>query len=214
MNNLYFRENAPDMEEREILTYLLSARSTKNADQIAASLLDEFGSLKNILEAKPEALQTVNGIGTKTAEYIASFLPVIRIWQRINATTPTAINNSRDASQFCLSLLEGIRHEEFYVICLNAQCQIIGKRRISTGTLSEVAAYPRAVLETALNYNAHSVLFTHNHPGGTCAPSREDIASTIQLKKLLLAVNIAVLDHIIVARDTTYSMIQHGDFNY
>ena len=69
-------------------------------------------------------------------------------------------------------------------------------------------------METALNYNAHSVLLCHNHPGGTCAPSQEDINSTVQLQKLLQGVNILVLDHIIVAGDKTYSMIQHGDIDY
>ena len=69
-------------------------------------------------------------------------------------------------------------------------------------------------LSTAISYNAHSVLLTHNHPGGTCAPSPEDIASTIQLQRLLNGVGILVLDHIIVAQGRTYSMIQHGDIDY
>ena len=90
----------------------------------------------------------------------------------------------------------------------------MGRRKISEGSLSEVSAYPRVVMETALNYNAHSVLFCHNHPGGTCAPSAEDITSTLQLQKLLGGVGIMVLDHIIVAADRTYSMIQHGDIDY
>ncbi len=53
------------------------------------------------------------------------------------------------------------------------------------GSLSEVSAYPRMVAEAALNYNAHSVLLTHVHPGGTCAPSPEDISSTLQRRRLL-----------------------------
>jgi DNA repair protein RadC len=100
------------------------------------------------------------------------------------------------------------------VIALNAKCNVLGRRKISTGSLSEVSAYPRLVLETALNYNAHSVLLCHNHPGGTCAPSPEDISSTLQLQRLLNGVGILVLDHIIVAGTNTYSMIQHGDIDY
>ena len=104
--------------------------------------------------------------------------------------------------------------ENYYVIALNAKCNVLGQRRISMGSLSEVSAYPRLVMETALNYNAHSVLLSHNHPGGTCAPSPEDIAATKQLQRLLNGVGILVLDHIIVAGDRTYSMIQHGDIDY
>ncbi len=100
------------------------------------------------------------------------------------------------------------------MIALNAKCNVLGARKISTGSLSEVSAYPRLVMETALNYNAHSVLLSHNHPGGTCAPSPEDISSTVQLQRLLNGVGILVLDHIIVAGDRTYSMIQHNDIDY
>ena len=69
-------------------------------------------------------------------------------------------------------------------------------------------------METTLNYNAYSVLLSHNHPGGTCAPSPEDISSTVQLLGLLNGAGILVLDHIIVAGDRTYSMIQHGDSDF
>ena len=127
---------------------------------------------------------------------------------------PDRIGNSREAETFCLSLLAGERIENFFVVALNAQCTTLGRRRISTGSLAEVSAYPRLVMETALNYNAHSVLLAHNHPGGTCAPSPEDISSTIQLQRLLNGVGILVLDHIIVAGDQTYSMIQHSDIDY
>lgn len=216
MNNLLiFRENAADMEEKEVLEYILSlCPNRKSNGELSGVLLDTFGSLKAVLEARPEQLKTISGIGERSAQLIASFLPVVRIWQRLTITEPARINNTRDAESFCKSLLSGCRCEEFWVVCLNAQCKVLGKRRIATGSLSEVSAYPRLVVETALNYNAHSVILSHNHPGGTCAPSMEDIQSTVQLQRLLNGVGIMVLDHIIVAGDRTYSMIQHGDIDY
>lgn len=214
-NVVIFRENVQDMDEIEIVRYLLKfTRNNSDTESLANELLNRFGSLKNILEARPEQLRSVSGIGPKTADLIASFLPVVRAWQRVTMAVPARIGNSVEAEKYCKSLLCGARNEEFYVIALNAKCNVIGKRRISTGSLSEVSAYPRLVMETALNYNAHSVLLSHNHPGGTCAPSPEDIASTVQLQRLLNGVGILVLDHIIVANDATYSMIQHGDIDY
>jgi len=212
---LTFRENAPDMGEKELLLHLLQfSHNRGNMDTLADRLLDHFGSLKAVLEARPEQLRKVDGIGTKTASYLSAFVPMVHVWQRLNMAEPHRVSNTREAEKFCMSLCAGLRNEEFWVICLNAKCQVLGKRRISTGSLSEVSAYPRMVMETALNYNAHSVLFTHNHPGGTCAPSAEDVASTVQLQRLLNGVGILVLDHIIVANDRTYSMIQHGDIDY
>lgn len=215
MKSLIFRENAGDMEEREVLQQMLKfTKSNVNSGKLADDLLDAFGNLKNVLEARPEQLQAVPGVGEKTSEFIASLLGIVRIWQRLQMDTPESIANAREAEKYCKRLLSGARLEEFWVICLNARCKVIGKRKIATGSLSEVSAYPRLVMETALNYNAHSIMLSHNHPGGTCAPSTEDIKSTLQIQQLMAGVQILVLDHIIVAGDNTYSMIQHGDIDY
>ena len=198
----------------EILQLLISYTGGEKSANLAERLLDTFGSLKNVLEAGPEQIRMVKGIGNRTASLIGMMVPMVRTWTRLCQQVPEKIGNSREAENFCLSLLGGERLENFYVIALNAKCNVLGRRKISSGSLSEVSAYPRLVMETALNYNAHSVLLTHNHPGGTCAPSPEDISSTIQLQRLLNGVGILVLDHIIVAGDRTYSMIQHGDIDY
>ncbi len=205
-------ENFEDHQILELLLFYANTRSDTNP--LAHELIDAFGSLKGVLEARPEQLMQVKGIGEKQAVLISMVVPLTRVWHRCAMAVPERIGNSREAENYCLSILAGERTERFYVISLNAKCNVLGRRKISEGSLSEVSAYPRMVMETALNYNAHSVLLCHNHPGGTCAPSPEDISSTLQLQRLLNGVGILVLDHIIVAGDRTYSMIQHGDIDY
>lgn len=205
-------ENFEDHQILELLLFYANARGDTNP--LAHKLLETFGSLKGVLEARPEQLMSVKGIGKQAATLISMVVPLTRIWHRCAMEIPDRIGNSREAENYCLSILAGERTERFYVVSLNAKCNVLGRRKISEGSLSEVSAYPRMVMETALNYNAHSVLLCHNHPGGTCAPSPEDISSTIQLQRLLNGVGILVLDHIIVAGDRTYSMIQHGDIDY
>ena len=215
MNTLIFRENAPELEEKEILAHIIQFTQRRiDSETVADALLENFGSLKNVLESDPAALKNIPGVSTKTADCLASFLPIVRKYELLNSKQQKQVSNRLQLAEYCKSILTGKRIEEFWVICVNAQCKIIGKRRIATGSLSEVSAYPRLVMETALNYNAHSVFFTHNHPGGTCAPSSDDIISTEQLKKLLNSVGINVLDHMIVAGSDTYSMAQHGDISY
>ena len=202
-------------DDTDILTTVLSyAKGSKDTAGLVTRLFDMFGSLKAILEARPEQLLSVEGMTISRASMISLVVPLTRVWHRCAMTAPDRIGNSREAENYCLSLLAGERLENFYVIAMNAKCNVLGQRRISMGSLSEVSAYPRLVMETALNYNAHSVLLCHNHPGGTCALSPEDISSTLQLQRLLNGVGILVLDHIILAGDRTYSMIQHGDIDY
>ena len=212
----FMDENGFDhFADHQILELLLFyAEPRKDTNPLAHQLLDEFGSLKGVLEARPEMLMKVKGIGDKAATLISMVVPLTRVWNRCAMNAPNRIGNSRDAEKYCMSMLAGHRTERFYVIALNARCQVLGRRKISDGSLSEVSAYPRLVMETALNYNAHSVLLSHNHPGGTCAPSPEDIASTQQLQRLLNGVGILVLDHIIIAGSNAYSMIEHGDIDY
>lgn len=202
-------------DDAEILATVLSyAKGARDTPSLVTRLFDTFGSLKGVLEARPEQLLGVDGMTQSKASMIALVVPLARVWQRCSMAVPERIGNSRDAEKYCLSLLAGERVENFYVIALNARCNVLGQRRISSGSLAEVSAYPRLVMETALNYNAHSILLAHNHPGGTLAPSQEDISSTLQLQKLLNAVGILILDHLIVAGGQTYSMIEHADIDY
>ena len=202
-------------QDHEILELLLTYGAPRgDVNGVAHALLDEFGSLKAVLEARPEMLCKVYGVGEAQATMISMAVPLARVWERCAMADQTRITNRKDLEAYCKSRLLGSRTERFLVICVDAQCKLLGQRVISEGSLSEVSAYPRLVLETALNYNAHSVFFSHNHPGGTCAPSVEDVDSTVQLQRLLNAVGILVLDHIIVAGAKTYSMCQHGDINF
>ena len=202
-------------KDHEILEFLLTyGTPRRDVNGLAHELLDKFGSLKAVLEARPEMLQTVKGIGEAQATMITMAVPLARVWERCAMTQQNRITNRVELEAYCKGKLMGARTERFIVICVDAQCKVLGQRVISEGSLSEVSAYPRSVMETALNYNAHSVFFCHNHPGGTCAPSTEDVSSTLQLQRLLNGVGILVLDHVIVAGTKTYSMAQHGDIDF
>lgn len=213
----YFRqglESFSDVQVLELLLFYVFRRGDTN--EIAHRLLENFGSLKGVFTARPEQLSKVEGMGKESAILVSMIRAMFCRYQQCEAMDleRQKIANRETAQKYCVSLLAGQRSEQFRVICLDAQCKVLGNRKITDGSLSEVAAYPRVVVETALNYNAHSVILCHNHPGGTAAPSPEDISSTLQLQKLLGGLGIMVLDHIIVAGMTPYSMVQHGDMDY
>ncbi|MBQ9252002.1 MAG: DNA repair protein RadC [Clostridia bacterium] len=212
-----FRENQnfDGFQDHEILELLLTYGSPRRDTKLMAKeLLGTYGNLKGVFEARPESLMRVENIGEIQATLISMMMPLTRALFQCEMVNPEQIANRRDLERYCLSLLMGKRAEEFWVICVNAQCRILGQRRIAQGSLSEVSAYPRMVMETVLDYNAHSVFFCHNHPGGTCAPSAEDIATTVQLQRILGGVEVMTLDHMIIAGGNAYSMAQHGDIEF
>lgn len=215
LRNRYMADGIGGFSDHELLELLLGFTIPRaDTNPIAHRLIDEFSSLKGVFEARPEQLKKVRGMGAGSAVFIAMIRDCFRRYEQCSALETKQLANRKAAQEYCLSLSAGERNEQFRVICLDTRCKLLGTRKITDGTLNEVAAYPRVVVETALNYNAHSVILTHNHPGGTLAPSREDIASTLQLQRLLGGLGVILLDHIIVAGLNTYSMVEHGDMDF
>ncbi len=79
--------------------------------------------------------------------------------------------------------------------------------------MNSAVIQPRFVLEAALKMQASAVIFTHNHPGGSCKPTFEDLETTTKLGKLLYAIEVQLIDHIIVADDTTFSFLENKLLN-
>ncbi len=78
------------------------------------------------------------------------------------------------------------------------------------GTLTQTAVYPREVVKQALLHNAASAVFSHNHPSGVNEPSAADRMLTDALRAALRVVDVAVLDHIIIAGAESMSFAQRG----
>ena len=196
----------------EVLELLLFyGRPRGDVNPAAHALMDKFGSLRGVLEAPMEQLQTVAGIGEESAALIAMLVPLFRRYQQECRSNPTVIRHRREAEQYCISLLSGYRQERFVLISLGAKGQLLGQRTIGEGSLSEVPAYPRLVAEAVLSHNGHSAILCHNHPGGTCAPSPADRQTTHEIHGLLHGLGVLLLDHIIVAGQEAYSMAAHGE---
>jgi DNA repair protein RadC len=103
-----------------------------------------------------------------------------------------------------------LQHEVFMVLMLDSQNRLIEARELFRGTVSQTAVYPREVVKAALVANAASVILAHNHPSGVAEASRADRMLTDALKSALMTVDIAVLDHLIVAGSTTVSFAERG----
>jgi DNA repair protein RadC len=85
-----------------------------------------------------------------------------------------------------------------------------GIETVEEGSIGYAAVYPRRIIEAALRRGAASMVFAHNHPGGTPTPSEDDKAITRKLAQAASAVEIQVLDHLIVAGNEVFSFRLHG----
>jgi len=179
-----------------------------NVNTLAHRLMDTFGSLHGVLEADAKDLAKVEGIGEKTAVLLSLFGHVDRELEKSRSAARKRLKNRAAAQKHCLGLLAGLRQEHVYLVCLNAQMEVVQNALIAKGTLNEVQAYPRLVAEAALRANAHAVVLCHNHPGGAFFPSQADLEMTAALGKLLNELDVTLIDHIIVAGEDALSMVE------
>ncbi len=201
---------APHEALELLLTYAIPR---KDVNPIAHRLLDHFGSLHAVLEARQEELTEVKEIGPNTAMLIRMLLPLFRLYENDRLAERKTLSSDREARDFCASLFKGVTDERFYLVSLDARLKIIATQVISEGTVDEVAVYPRQVLGLLLRQNAQGAILTHNHPGQNAEPSREDIEMTQLLSDVMDKVGIRLYDHVICGTDGTYSFARHGILN-
>lgn len=190
-----------------LLTYAIPRRDTK---PIAYALMDRFGSLHAVLQASPDELAQVTGIGENAATLISLMMPVFRAYRRSMEEAKDEIRNYSQAVSYCESLFEGERYEKFYVICLGSGMKRLNTALISSGDVTEVRVYARHVLSVLTQCSALGAVISHNHPSGTACPSREDVILTNSIAMLLDGVGIKLYDHIVVAPSETFSFRRGG----
>jgi DNA repair protein RadC len=119
----------------------------------------------------------------------------------------TSIEN---VSRYCQLHIASAKSEQFGVLFLNSQHALIKFEVMFYGTLGAASVYPREVARRALELNAASTIFTHNHPSNSLTASEADKAITKRLVTALSTLDIKVLDHIIVSQIGTMSFAQTG----
>ncbi len=123
------------------------------------------------------------------------------------------INNSKDSYNVLIAcwnqhIIE--LQEEFKVLLLNRNNQVIGIYPLSRGGVAGTIVDPKLVFSVALKCNASNIIIAHNHPSGNLTPSEADKRITKKLKKAGEYLDITVLDHIIMTKEDFYSFSDNG----
>lgn len=208
-----FLNDDSSLAPHELLEMLLFyAIPRKDTNEKAIKMIKTFGTLYDLCDADPKDIATACDVKLNVALLISL---VSKIAQR-NKTEKTKnqkaikINTPENAGKHAIELFRGAKYEQFYLICLNSQKWINYSALVQEGTINEVAVYTRLIVELALRHKAHSVILSHNHPGGSLTPSKEDIDITRAIEAALETINIIVNDHIIVAGNQFVSLKQHN----
>ncbi len=213
LKNRFRQEGLDHFQEVNVLELLLFYCIPKqDTNPLAHRLIDEFGSLKNVLEAEPEELRRVKGMG----EHSTLFLSLLRQLSRyysVQCAQPGRMLATLDAcGEYLRQYFLGRKNETVFLLSLDAKCAEISCRMVGEGGVNSANVPIRRVVEMAIREHAQSVVLAHNHPNGLAIPSREDIQTTHRVAKALAAVDIQLADHVVVAGDDFISMVQSGFF--
>jgi len=199
------------LSDAELLAIFLRVGvAGKSAVDLARDLLHRFGSLNGIFAASLQSLTEVSGIGSSKFAQLQAIFEMSRRALAEEMQARDVLGSPGQVRDYLCLKLGSLQREVFMVLFLDAQNRVIAQEELFSGTLTQTSVYPREVVKRTLHHNAASVIFAHNHPSGVAEQSRADELLTTALKQALTLVDVRVLDHFIVAGNTTLSFAEKG----
>lgn len=191
------------LSDSELLAMLLRS-GTRGHDVLTLSnrLIADAGSLAALIQWRESDFKKLKGIGRVKALQLITVMEIARrILAQSGDPSPTPlIDSAEKAAEFFRSYVHGIVVEKFWVLCLTRRNRLIKCIELTSGTATNTLAHPREVFREAIKESAAAVLCAHNHPSGDPTPSSADIKMTRQLRDAAQAVDIPLLDHVILGR--------------
>jgi len=199
------------LTEELVALVLGTGRPGEDVLEVARALLEAgAGSLRRLAARPPGELQRVGGVGpAKAARLMAALELGSRLARELRPPAPR-IRSPEDVLQVVSPRLRDLTAEEFHVLALDTQSQVLRDVTVTRGLLDSSLVHPREVFRAAIAEAAAGVILVHNHPSGDPTPSAEDRAVTRQLVAAGQLLDLPVYDHVIVAGDRWVSLAQAG----
>lgn len=210
LRDKFLEQGADSFSDAEVLEILLSFGTPRTDCKESARLaLKHLGSLAAVLEASPDKLIAIKGIGKKNSFAIQFVQAVARRYLKQRLHGRKYLHSSREVRDYLLHAMRDLQKEVLTVIFLDSSHAIIETEVVAEGTLNVNTVYPREIIKRALALHAGAMVIAHNHPSGSLKPSRQDINLTRTLMLLCSLMQIRLLDHIIIG-DGAYSFADNG----
>jgi DNA repair protein RadC len=196
-----------------VVELLLTLAIPRNdVKKTAKKLLDRFKSIRGILDASFDNLKSVEGIGEVTPVALRVVREIANLYLQQSAEESFSLANPDTLIRFWRAKIGSLPNEVFQVAYLDTGYRLLkdGVETLEEGTIDRATVYPRRVVEAALRRNAAALVFAHNHPNGNVQASEQDKLLTRALVLAATAVQIKVLDHVIISISDSFSFHKEG----
>jgi DNA repair protein RadC len=199
------------LSDSELIAILLgSGTKRKSALELAREILDAYeGDINRLARAGIKDLMRFPGIGEAKAVGISAAIE-LGTRRKPMAESMARISTSQDAYLRLGPILGDLGHEEFWVIFLNQANKVLKEKQISKGGLTGTVADPRMIFKLALDEGACSIILAHNHPSHSLKASQADLDITRKLSDAGKALDIRVIDHLIITQSGYVSFADEG----
>jgi DNA repair protein RadC len=198
------------LSNAELLALLLgSGIPGCSAVAMARSLLGDFGSLRDLLNARLGRWRR-KGIGKARYAAVQAAVELAKRHLHEEMRGGCPLTSPQATYRYLQAQLRDRPYEVFCCIYLDNRHRLIAFEELFRGTVDCAQVHPREVLRQALLHNATTLIVAHNHPSGVLEPSPADDFITRRLKDLLALMDVRLADHIIVGDGCCYSFAEHG----
>ena len=155
------------------------------------------------------------GLTKRQTEKIRALRDIVTEYNRtLSMTGHLQIGDPEAVAEVFKPVYQGLKHEECWVLFLNRANRIIKKEMLFKGGTDSTVFDVKTIVRKALLYSASAVIISHNHPSGSANPSTADLKQTEALYKALKYMDIYLLDHVIIAEDSFYSINDQYMYNF
>jgi DNA repair protein RadC len=205
------QHGAAILSDAELLAiFLRTGVAGTSAVTLARQLLEQFGSLRALLDADKKQFCQQHGLGPAKFTQLQAIMEMSKRHMASTLSHGNTFSDTQTTQLFLKQRLRAYPYEVFACLWLDTKHRMIAFEELFRGTIDSANIYPREVLKQALHHNASAVIFAHNHPSGIPQASPADITVTQQLTAALNLVDIRVLDHIIIGDAHNVSFAQTG----
>tara|TARA_R110002012_G_scaffold62786_1_gene165109 strand:- start:24392 stop:25090 length:699 start_codon:yes stop_codon:yes gene_type:complete len=200
------------LSDAELIAILIGSGSREeSAVELSKRILASVNhNLNELGKLSVNQLMRFKGIGEAKAVTIAAALEVGRRRRMEDTSKITKIKSSHDVFELLYPLIGELPHEEFWIVYLNNSNKVVQKAQLSKGGITGTLVDVRLVLKQALELGAVGIILAHNHPSGTLEPSTADKQITQKLKMATEALDIKILDHLILTQREYLSFADKG----
>ncbi len=202
---------AQAFEEYELLELLLTfAMPYSDVKPMAQKLVAHFGSFGEVLDASPRDLAACKCLKGSSIPLIHLVKSCLEVYLREKTLKRQNVPSLEQLIKYCRTTMGGLKEEQFRVLYLNGESEILAEEVIQEGTVNQTVVYPRKIIELALKHKASGLILVHNHPSGNPNPSVSDRELTRSVTRISRALNLTVHDHLIISRHGFFSFTQNN----